>query len=146
MIPFGFLEILERDPGLDEAHGARRLAVLFLGADGFAAYDALFCQANCDPPFAVALVDHGFGGNYGRFGQGGLLERLALRCDVFPDWLLVGRPTQPWEGYDRMPGVDGDRGGMHNNLRHLCRRTSQSVRDSHEARGTRRLEISSMFD
>ncbi len=120
--PFGFLEILDRDHGLDEAHGARRLAVLFLGADGFAAYDALFCQTNGNSPFAVEVVDHGFGGNYDRFGQGGLLEKLARRCGVFPAWLIVAENTEPWEGYDRVSGVDGDRGGMHNDLRFLWRR------------------------
>lgn len=128
--PFGFLEILDRDPLFDEAHGARRLAVLFLGADGFAAYDALFCQANRNPPFAVEVVDHGFGGNYDWFGQGGLLEKLARRCGVFPPWLIVAETSRPWEGYDRMPGVDGDRGGMHNDFRFLCRRTSQTVTDT----------------
>ena len=34
--PFGFLEVLERDHEFDDNHGARRLAILFLGADGIA--------------------------------------------------------------------------------------------------------------
>ena len=120
---FGFLEVLERDREFDESHGARRLAILFLGADGIAAYDALFCQeGSVSDPFAVVVQDHGFGGNYNRFGRGGLLERLAARCNVIPRWLLVAENTDSWAGFERVPGVDGDRGGMHAHLRFLYER------------------------
>jgi hypothetical protein len=118
--PFAFVELLERDQDRDEGHGARRLAILFLGADGIAAYDALFCQQNGPSrPFAILLQDHGFGGNYGPFGRGGLLEGIARRCHAVPQWLLVAENTQPWEGFERVPEVDGDPGGMHNTLRFL---------------------------
>lgn len=118
--PFGFLEILERAPDLDDTHGARRIAVLFLGADGIAAYDALFCQGGGNSsPFAVLLEDHGFGGNYDRFGQGGMLERIARHGNRLPQWLLVAENTRAWDGFARMPEVDGDRGGMHASLRML---------------------------
>ncbi|MEN6528204.1 MAG: hypothetical protein ABFD65_17120, partial [Candidatus Polarisedimenticolia bacterium] len=121
--PFGFLEVLERDPGLDESHGARRLAILFLGADGIAAYDALFCQGlGHAAPFAVVLQDHGFGGNYDRFGGDGLLERIALKCDVVPRYLLVADDTAPWTGFERVPYVDGEPGGMHRSIRYLYER------------------------
>lgn len=100
LAPFAFLEVLQREPGYDETHGPRRLAVLFLGADGIATYDALFCQGSGHrPPFAILLHDHGFGGNYDSFGGGGLLERIAIRCGVFPEWLLVAKHTEPWDGF-----------------------------------------------
>jgi hypothetical protein len=118
--PFGFLEVLELDHDLDDKHGARRLAVLFLGADGIASYDALFCQEHSEsPPFAVLLKDHGFGGNYNGFGRGSLLERVATRSRVLPSWLLVAESAQAWQGFERVPEVDGDRGGMHATLRFL---------------------------
>lgn len=121
--PFGFLEILERDEHLSDEHGARRLAILFLGADAIAAYDALFCQGNgIAPPFAVLLQDHGFGGNYDRFGQNSLLERIASRCNVLPPFLLVAEDTEAWHSFEQMPEVDGDRGGMHNTLRTIYER------------------------
>lgn len=124
--PFGFLEVLERDHELDDNHGARRLAILFLGADGIAGYDALFCQGvGHPPPFAVLLQDHGFGGNYDRFGRGSLLERIASDCDVIPRWLLVAENTDPWNGFERVPDVDGDRGGMHGDLRFLHERRAE---------------------
>lgn len=122
--PFGFLEVLERDDGLDDAHGARRLAILFLGADGIAAYDALFCQRDSiSAPFALVLQDHGFGGNYNKFGGGGLLERIALGGKILPQWMLIAENTQPWNDFKRVPNLEGDRGGWHNNLRRLYRRS-----------------------
>jgi hypothetical protein len=124
--PFGFLEVLEREQTFDENHGARRLAVLFLGADGIAAFDALFCQGgNVPPPFAVLIEDHGFGGNYASFGQDSLLERIANRCNVLPTWLLVADNTRAWHGFRRVPDVDGDLGGMHANQRFLFERREQ---------------------
>jgi len=121
--PFGFLEVLERDATLDDRHGARRLAILFLGADGFATYDALFCQgAGHSVPFAVLLQDHGFGGNYDSFGGGALLERIALRCNVVPRRLLVAEDTRPWQDFERVQCVEGDGGGMWNIDRFLYER------------------------
>ncbi len=103
--PFGFLEIFERIDGYDNSHGSSRFAILFLGADGFAAFDALFCQANgFQPPYCVVLQDHGFGCNYDDFGGGGFLEGLALsRCR--PHYLLVAENTRPWEGYQPVRSV-----------------------------------------
>lgn len=117
---YGFLEILERTEDFDQNHGPERLAVIFLGADGIAAYDALFCQTNSFiPPYSLILQDHGFGGNYDRFGKGGLLEKVAMRTNVYPEWILCADNTRPWSDYSPVPGVVGDPGGNHNNLRRL---------------------------
>lgn len=124
--PFGFLEVLERDHELDDNHGARRLAVLFLIADGIRSYDALFCQEhNESPPFAVLLQDHGFARKYNGFGQGNLLERIAIGSRVLPSWLLVAENTRAWLGFERVPEVDGDRGGQHAMLRFLYAKHEQ---------------------
>ncbi|MBP9735495.1 MAG: hypothetical protein KBD82_07670 [Rhodoferax sp.] len=118
--PYAFLEILERDDELGEEHGAHRLAILFLGADGIASYDALFCQGDSvSPPFAVLIQEHGFGGNYDKFGRGGLLDRIAQKCQVFPKFLLVAEGSEPWIGYERMDNLGGSVGGMHGNTRYL---------------------------
>lgn len=120
--PYGFLEVLERDSDRDDTHGAHRLAILFLGADGIATYGALFCQPQGGPPpFAVLLQDGGFDGNYDRFGRGGLLEGIAADCDVFPPCLLVAENTDAWGGFEPVPNVDGEAGGMHGHLRTLYR-------------------------
>ena len=123
--PFGFLEVLQREQNLDDDHGAERLAILFLGADGIATYDALFCQEDSvSPPFALVLQDHGFGGNYDCFGGDGLLDRVARRCNVIPQWLLVAKNTYPWRGFIRVLEVDGDCGGMHGHPRFLFERSN----------------------
>ncbi len=120
--PYGFLDIYERNPELDDTHGAFRFAIIFLGSDGIAAYDALFCQAySMRPPFAMMLQDHGFGGNYDKFGDGGLLERIAVNCNVYPEYMLVAkRGTRVWDGYIRVSNKP-THGGMHSSPRFLYR-------------------------
>jgi hypothetical protein len=119
----GFLQILDRESGLTDDHGPSRLAILFLITDGIAAYDALFCQTpDRPPPFAVLLHDHGFGGNYDRFGKDGLLARVAERAGVFPEYLLVAKHTQAWDGYRVCRGVEGELGGLTPTIRRLWQR------------------------
>ncbi len=103
--PYAFLEILEKRD--DAVAGASRLAILFLAADGHAAYDALFCQKHSGPaPFAIVLQDHGFGGNWSDFGAGGAMETNARRANTFPQVLLVGDTTGAWRGFARVDTVD----------------------------------------
>jgi hypothetical protein len=118
---YAFIEILERRTGFDDAHGPRRLAILFLCADGVAAYDALFCQTKSRAPFAVVLQDHGFGGNWTRFGQGGSLEQLASQTERSPEFLLVADNTEAWTGYSAVDGPAAG-GGVHGFDRQLWRR------------------------
>lgn len=122
--PFGFLEILERFESLNDDHGPQRLAILFLGADGIAAYDALFCQNAYAAPFAVVIQEHGFGGNYNAFGRGSLLELVASRTETWPAYLLVSANGQCWEGYKAMPNLESTRGGEHLTERALFERQS----------------------
>lgn len=104
--PYAVLEILEKSPDA-VVSGASRLAILFLAADGHAAYDAVFCQKNSGPaPFALIVQDHGFGGNWADFGAGGPMERIASRTKVFPSMILVGDNTQPWSDYGPIDGAD----------------------------------------
>ena len=116
---YSFLQILERENHLTEAHGPKRLAVVFLFADGIASYDALFCQKNAHRnPFAVLIHDHGFGGNYDKFGQHGLMNRIADQNRVIPKYLLVAENSQPWSTHFQLE-PEGDRGGMYNSPRFL---------------------------
>jgi hypothetical protein len=102
---YAFLEILEKQDV--KVPGAPRLAILFLSADGHAAYDALFCQEDSGrvPPFCIVAQDHGFGGNWSDFGAGGALETIANRAGSFPKFLLVGNNTNAWRGYERCENV-----------------------------------------
>ena len=119
---FGFVEILERNREVGDEHGAHRIALLFLGADGHATFDALFCQDGKNAPFAILLQDHGFGGDYSAFGVEGLMARIAQRTERFPNLLLVARNTNPWENYEAVSDLEPTYGGMHNESRQLfCR-------------------------
>lgn len=122
--PFAIFHVEERDADHDETHGPERFAFLHIGADGYATYDALFCQDDDVPqPFAVLLQDHGFGGNYDTFGKGGLLERIADRAgNERPPWTLVADNTRPWAGYEPVEGVDGDPGGQQHHERYIYKR------------------------
>jgi len=118
--PYAFLEVLERNENLDASHGAKRLAILFLGADGIASYDALFCQkSGTAAPFVVLVTDNGFGGNYDSFGGGGLLEELASTFKIYPEFLMVADNSIPWKGYSKLTSLDGEEGGMHSHTRYL---------------------------
>ena len=120
--PFAWFVVLDRQDG-DEGHGPRRLAILFIGGDGFASYDALYCQNDgTPPPFLAAIQDHGFGGNFSSFGRGGLLESIAQSCDVWPDLLLVGDNSRPWAGYTDW-GATPEPGGSAAQPRRLFRRS-----------------------
>lgn len=123
VVPYATLAILDREPDLGDAHGPSRLALLQIGGDGFLTFDALFCRLGRREPFAIVLQDHGFGGNYDKFGGGGLLERIAQRADRFPKWMLLGASTQPWSGYERVAECQPSIGGMHGVERVLMRRT-----------------------
>jgi hypothetical protein len=124
--PYGLVEILTRKAGFDETHGAKKLAILFLGADGVATYDALFCQQTARPPFAIVLPNQGFGGNYTAFGRDGLLAKIAERTKTFPELLLCADNTTPWTSYTQIPDVEPARGGMHSHCRQLFSRKEKS--------------------
>lgn len=97
---YAALYVFERLPEFGDDHGARRFALIYLKADGFAAYDALFCQhGSIARPFCVVVQDHGFGGNWNRWDRGGLLEEIAVRASVRPPLLLVAHSSEEWEGY-----------------------------------------------
>ena len=116
--PYGFMAVFEREDDLTDEYGAKRFAVIFIGGDGMATYDAVFANGNMIPPLAIVLQDHGFGGNYDRFGKGGLLEKIAIVSGIYPKLLLTGANTETWDGYIPLdaPGVLG---GMHRQIRRL---------------------------
>jgi hypothetical protein len=126
--PYATLCVLSRMRGLCAQHGPERLAILFLGADGFISYDAIFCQPGRPAPFAALIQDHGFGGNWDRFGRGGLLERIAIQSDAFPAWVLCEAGDTIWTGYDPVLLSAPSRGGMHGTERYLWRLSPNASR------------------
>lgn len=120
--PFGMYVVLEREPAYNDQHGPVLIAILFLGADAFATFDAIWCQGQFTPPYAIVVQDHGFGGNWSRFGRGGALECLAARCQVWPRWLLVAEQnSNALRGYIRASEPGSADGGQHGFRRTLFR-------------------------
>ena len=109
--PYALLTILERKSIFGDDHGPERLAILFLGADGIATYEAVFANGNAPQFFGFLLQDHGWGGNYDRFGRGGLLEKIMTRSNVFPHFVLTVH-DRLYDGYARVEWADpaGSRG------------------------------------
>jgi len=127
----GFLEILERNADRDHTHGPSRLAILFLKADGFAIYQALFNQAfETTAPALVVIEDYAFSGNHDKFGGGRLLYRIATQQGVLPPWLFVAENSKAWDGYRRVEDVDGSPGGQYSRMRHLYHLDSRDCKSS----------------
>ena len=125
--PYALFLVLKRkdDEGYDDTHGPERLAGLFVGGDGYAIFDALYCQSDgTPPPFLVVVQDHGFGGNWDRFGLGGELERIARKYNALPKQLLVGKNSRQWKGYHDV-GAIPEPGGQHGHLRRLHTRETR---------------------
>ena len=65
---FALWVVLDRSQSLGPEHGPKRFSLLYLCADGAAAYQALYNANQCVPE-ALAIIQpgHGFGGNYTDF-------------------------------------------------------------------------------
>ncbi len=111
--PYCFTEIMERDADRHEDWGAQRFAVTFLFADGIATYYQLFCKEYNKGPWIMLLQDHGFGGNYDKFGKDGLLDAIIMRNDIRPHYVLCAENTQIWQGYERVSGLQPINEGLH---------------------------------
>ncbi len=99
--PYALMVVLERKLNFGDDHGPDRLAMLFLGADGIATYEAIFANGNVPQFFGFLLQDHGFGGNYDRFGRGGLLEKIMNASKVYPHFILTEYDS-PYDGYAKV--------------------------------------------
>lgn len=119
--PFCLWSIFQRGENLTAAHGPVRFSLLHLGADGVAAFQALYL-ANAARPKAVAVIQpgHGFGGNWTNFADPGrIFARTVLgNPQGRPDILLYGgigrrafyeKPC--WPDYSQFMGFLAKAGG-----------------------------------
>lgn len=119
--PYCFMAVFERNADKDDAWGAERLAMTFLLADGIKTYGELFVEQFHKAPWIVLLQDHGFGGNYDRFGRGGKLSTIVSGGEK-PEFVLCGDGTRMWKGYYKMDRVLPTRHGLCCSTRHLWTR------------------------
>lgn len=101
--PYARLVVLERDS--DRSEGADRLAVLFLGADGHATFEAIFANGNATDLFGFLLQEHGWGCNYDRWGRDGLCDKIMQRSSVFPKVILSECEDWLYDGYEKVNGL-----------------------------------------
>ena len=107
--PFCMMEIYERDQDRDDSWGAERLAVTYLFDDGIATYFQLFVMKYKKAPWLFLLQDNGFGGNYVRFGKGGLLHLIIRKYEMYPKFVIVDKcPNGIWDGYHQIDHVEPD--------------------------------------
>ena len=117
--PYCFSVFMERNEDKDDTWGAEHFVTTFLLADGIATYFQLFVKEYTKAPWLFLLQDHGFGGNYDRFGKGGVLDAIISKSGVCPEFVICGDNTRIWKNYEKVEGVLPIYGGMHENRRYL---------------------------
>ncbi len=117
--PYCVIAIFNRKSTFGDEHGNERFALIYLAADGIATYDAIFANYN-RAPAVILLQDHGLGGNYDRFGKGGLMEKIAIATNTFPKYIMCEiQKNTAWHSYELVKDVMCEIGGMHKNRRYL---------------------------
>ena len=91
--PFVRWLVFERNEGLDINHGAERFSLLYICADGVAAFEALYLAHHCSP-LGIAIIQPGynFGMNWTQFDDPkGILANTVLNNPAGePNVLLYG--------------------------------------------------------
>ena len=103
--PYYLYVVLRRKRNFNRMHGPKKLAILFIGRDGFETFDILYCQNGRRIPYLIVVQDHISGGNFDRFDNRGLLHQYAQDYNAQPQLLLVAENSNAWEGYIRTEAV-----------------------------------------
>lgn len=91
--PFCQWLIFERDQDKDDTHNPRRFSLLYLCADGIAAYQALYLSNNIKPKIvAIIQPGTGFGHNWTDFtNRNGLFAKSVFyNTELLPDYIING--------------------------------------------------------
>jgi len=102
--PYASWAILKRDADRDDAHGPERFSLVYLCADGVAAYHRMYAAEGIAPrALAIIQPGHAFGGNYTNFTDpDGLFAHVVLALGApAPEYLLCGgmrhsKSDPPW--------------------------------------------------
>lgn len=112
--PFGQWAVYERDGDYGPDHGPIRFSLLYLGAEGVAAYSGLYLNNRITPKgLAIIQPGHGFGLNWTDFtAPDGPLTRTITMGKSMPEYIFFGGLSfhgyneLPWPGYNQIDRVD----------------------------------------
>jgi hypothetical protein len=97
----------------------RRWNLYYFGTEAIKTYEILI--KNKIKMDIIVTQDHGLGCLWTTFCRGSILERLSLRYNSLPNFLLVGENGEAWNGYERLTEPFGSF-GMHNHPRSLFKK------------------------
>ena len=101
--------VFERNAECENPHAVERFALLYLGADAFPVFNAVYVQGRANL-FAAIIEDYGFGCQYERFGNRELLHEMAKKANVFPELIMSRDGYGVWKNYTLIEGVERSRG------------------------------------
>ena len=85
--------IFERDENRDDTYNPKRFSLLYLSADGSAAYQAMYLS-NGSKPKIIAIIQpgHGFGGNWTDFTDRNKIfaRSVFYNVNLLPDYIING--------------------------------------------------------
>ena len=111
--PFARWAVFERDFGFGEEHGPKRFSLLYLGAEGAAAYSGLYL-ANSITPKAMAIIQPGtgFGFNWTDFREPEApLAKTVRMGATMPEYFFYGGYGDfpyddfKWPGYEMIDRI-----------------------------------------
>ena len=111
---FGQWAVYERDDNYGDNHGPIRFSLLYLGAEGVAAYSGLYLSNNITPKgMAIIQPGHAFGFNWTNFTDpNGPLSITMKMGRSMPEFVFYGGyglhsyNQLPWPGYEQIDRKD----------------------------------------
>jgi len=91
--PFCEWVIFERDEDRDDSYNPKKFSLIYLCADGAAAYQAMYLSNHIKPKIiAIIQPGHGFGGNYTDFTDRSKIfaKSVFYNKNYLPDYLING--------------------------------------------------------
>lgn len=106
--PFAHWAVLERDDYKSDLHGPERFSFLYIGGEGLATFQRLYCYNHIAPAMLCFIQCWGFAGNWTDFTnpEYSFAHTLRIHPECVPNWLCLG-------SYDRIDGVLRLRGNEH---------------------------------
>ena len=112
--PFARWAVFERDEERDDSHGPERFSLLYLGAEGVAAYAGLYLAQGIVPKgIAIIQPGHSFGLNWTNFRDWNCpLARTVRMGKSLPEYFFHGGLSFqgynecPWPGYHKIDRID----------------------------------------